>query len=336
MPPVITLPTGKRIEYARKPKKYVGVATHDIRRLLGQPLGFFGRERKKQERLTRVGELLGMMPERIARTVYQKALPFRLKEASSDSGEMVKAALPIGYKSPSKLVGALGFGALLGGSAWAYGRHKKRKERHRRLAESLYPYMKYYKEKERRKGASCDMSNMLKEAKDNIGAHIGMAKGEKDPKKILSHVKMIVKDPKSPVKSVDEAFKYYKIPKAGSEIYLPNGKTIEFKKEAIAPVIVAGLRFAAKPLARFLGGAAFRVGRTGVVGGRAFGLGAKRLAGPKSLAALGRKGMRYGGTKAPTWTSSPWTIGGAGLYMKGRKKRKRAEEAMKYSPYWRT
>lgn len=264
MPAVITLPTGKRIEYARKPKKYVGVATRDIQRLLGQPLGFFGRERKKQERLTRVGELLGMMPERVARTVYQKALPFRLK------------------------------------------------------------------------GASCDMSNMLKEAKDNIGAHIGMAKGEKDPKKILSHVKMIVKDPKSPVKSVDEAFKYYKIPKAGSEILLPNGKTIELKKEAIAPAIVTGLRFAAKPLARFLGGAAFRVGRTGVVGGRALGLGAKRLAGPKSLAALGRKGMRYGGTKAPTWTSSPWTIGGAGLYMKGRKKRKRAEEAMKYSPYWRT
>lgn len=82
--PAVTTPTGKKIKYQKRPKRYVGAAVKDIRNYLASPLGFFGRERKKQERLMRTGQLLGMMPQEASRSIYQKIFPFRLSKASAD------------------------------------------------------------------------------------------------------------------------------------------------------------------------------------------------------------------------------------------------------------
>jgi hypothetical protein len=82
--PVLTTPAGKKIEYHKRPKRYARAAVEDIRNYLARPLGFFGRERRKQERLMRTGELLGMMPQEASRHIYQKVFPFRLKKASAD------------------------------------------------------------------------------------------------------------------------------------------------------------------------------------------------------------------------------------------------------------
>lgn len=94
--PVITSPTGKKVKYYKRPKRYARAAIKDIRNYLARPLGFFGRERKKQERLMRTGEILGMMPQEASRHIYQKVFPFRLKRASLVMGNVIKISIPNG------------------------------------------------------------------------------------------------------------------------------------------------------------------------------------------------------------------------------------------------
>ena len=94
--PVIISTTGKRVEYHKRPKRYAKSAVEDIRNYLARPLGIFGRERKKQERLMRTGELLGMMPEEASRHIYQKVFPFNLKRASVETGKVIKISMPNG------------------------------------------------------------------------------------------------------------------------------------------------------------------------------------------------------------------------------------------------
>jgi hypothetical protein len=92
----ITLPTGKRVKYKEDPEGYSSAAAWDIKRMMGKRLGIFGRERKRQERFLRAGELLGMMPERAAKATYQKAFPYTLKSANEMEKDMLKVALPNG------------------------------------------------------------------------------------------------------------------------------------------------------------------------------------------------------------------------------------------------
>jgi len=76
--PKIITPGGKAYSLKEDPEGFIGATAEDLKRYHSKGLGIFGRERRRQERLLRTGELLGTLPPGVSQEIYQRVYPFKL------------------------------------------------------------------------------------------------------------------------------------------------------------------------------------------------------------------------------------------------------------------
>lgn len=224
--PRITPPGGRSISYYEDPKKYTRRVARDIKRYMGRPLGLFGREKKKQQRMMNVGELLGMMPQGAAGHAYQMAFPFQLKGASDmiielPGGQQIKVAkeydIPVTIKGVSVEERRLDEPSHLPCGT--------------RIPWEQRPKVQYLQVRYKRQG-------------DNYGGFLGGSRIDlpisSDPPKVnaSANLKLIVPDDQMGEKA------------ASYLLELPNGQQIKVAKDYELPITIKGVSVRERALPR--------------------------------------------------------------------------------------